>query len=272
MALIVLVLIKTFVLWRITVSDNSMSPAIESGERLLLYKLGVANRNDLAVFTSPRYTEENAITQYLKRAVAVPGDTLRIVNQRLLINEELQELINCRYDYYVQTNSLGISDAQKDQFKLYDGGMVSAEKLYSYSLTDSTATALEQEPNVQYVERKVLAKGIAGKTVAQFAQDPGALAWNVDNFGPMVCPKKGMGIVLNDHNLNVYASVLERFEEKKIKKVDELYYVNNIVADSVYFSRDYFFLLGDNRHQSIDSRFFGLVPKEKISGTAFSLF
>jgi len=272
LALIVLVLIKTFVIWRITVADQSMSPTIESGDRLLLHKLGTPDRNDLGVFLSPDIDSEKESTQYLKRVVAIPGDTFRMVNQRILINDEMQEQFACRYDYYVQTNNLGISDAQKEQYKLYNGGMVSAEKLYSYSLTDSVAMMLEQEPNVQYVERKILAKGIAGKTVAQFAQNPSALAWNVDNFGPLVCPRKGMVVVLNDHNLNVYASVLERFENKKIKKVDELYYVNNIVADSVYFSTDYYFFLGDNRHQSKDSRFFGLVPREKIKGVVFSSF
>jgi len=223
--------------------------------------------NEMGVFLHP--SRQSNESHYLKRLIAGPGDTVRIINQRILVNDKMTQEIPLLYDYYVQANANGLSVAQRESYGLNAGGLVNNDKLYRYAITDSVAQIVAAEPNVEYVERKKFAKGIAGNKIAQFAENPQALAWNADNFGPLICPQKGKSIVLNDANLNLYTSILGFYEETKVKKVDELFYVNEILADSIRFNNDYYFFLGDNRHQSIDSRHYGLVPAEKILGIAF---
>lgn len=239
---------------------------------MLLYKLGTPKRNELTVYLHESKSQHSSSeSQYLKRMIAGPGDTLRLVNQIVSVNGEEVKHYDTLFDYYVQVNKTGLRKAQQEQLKLERGGLVNSDKLYAYSLSESQATALAEEPNVEYVERKVFPKGIPGKKIAQFAQDAKSLKWNADTFGPFVCPKKGQGFVLNDEHLNIYATLLQQFEQQSVKKVDELFYVNDILADSVYFTKDYYFFLGDNRHQSTDSRHYGCIPKEKLLGTAIPL-
>lgn len=271
-ALLVVVFIKTFVLWRVTASNQSMLPNVQDGETLLHFKLAAIEKGDLVVFRyQSKVDESGGESRYLKRLIGVSGDTVEIVNQNVTVNGSVEKDIEKLYDYHIQTNSTGLSQAQRDAYQLKLGGMIRAKELYKYSLSDEQALALEEEPNVEFVESTKYAKGIAGKSVAQFALEPKALGWNDDNFGPIVCPNKGMRIVLNDYHLNIYTSLLNRFEGKSLKKVDEFFYVNEVQADSVSFSKNYYFFLGDNRHQSIDSRHYGLIPAEKIEGSAFLL-
>jgi len=247
-----------------------MLPNVKNGDRLALYKLGTPEKGEFGVFTHPSNTDkESGESQFLKRLVAGPGDTIRIINQLVSVNGAEEIEFDKLFDYSIETNALGLSAAQKEAHHLEQGGMVRVNELYKYSLTKAQAKAVEDEPNVEFVEAQRYPKGITGRMVAQFAQDPKALAWNLDNFGPLICPEKEMRIILNDENLNIYTSLLERFENKRLKKVDELFYVNEVQADSVSFSKNYFFFLGDNRHQSIDSRSYGLIPEEKLRGTAF---
>ena len=102
---------------------------------------------------------------------------------------------------------------------------------------------------------------------------PKGSGWNSDNYGPLAIPKKGETIKLTKDNINVYETLINREHKAKVVKVsDGKIFINNQEADSYTIQDDYYFMVGDNRDNSLDSRFWGFVPRENIIGTPMSIY
>ena len=100
-----------------------------------------------------------------------------------------------------------------------------------------------------------------------------AYPWNLEYYGPLTIPAKGTTVELNSSNLPLYRRIIEAYEQNQLELKGEKIYINGEVATSYTFQMDYFFMMGDNRHQSADSRFWGFVPEPYIIGCAdFILF
>lgn len=225
-------------------------------------------RNDIVVFNYPDEDDRpiDKQTHYIKRCVGIAGDTLQVADRILYINgEKAMQPIKSQYVYNIQTNGSGINDHLLKKLDITDGGPGYMPGEYRFCLTREGEAELRKLPNVTKIEVMNMPKGQYEEYI--YPHDP-MIKWNMDNFGPVYIPKKGATITLNRENLSIYKRVITAYEGNKLEERDGKIFINGKPATTYTFRQDYFFMMGDNRHNSADSRFWGFVPEDHIVGKA----
>ncbi|MEE9349442.1 MAG: S26 family signal peptidase, partial [Flavobacteriaceae bacterium] len=132
-----------------------------------------------------------------------------------------------------------------------------------FNLDEENANRIKNNPGVRSIHRAIEPKGKWDKTV--FPHDVQYL-WNKDNFGPLYMPKKGATVKLNEQTIPFYRDLLKRYEHINFTEANGKYYVDGKSVTDYTFKQDYFFMMGDNRHYSLDARFWGFTPFDHVVG------
>ena len=237
-------------------------------------------RNDIVVFNWPAdtlktmwgdhsgkftYKPIDKKTNYVKRCVAIAGDTMEIKNGDIYINGKLSKMpdrAKPQFFYKVTLKDINQINNLLQTYKIKEARRAGDGSIY-VNLDADLAKRVKNNPNVVSLEKQLTPKGKYDKSI--FPHDP-QYPWSIDNYGPIYMPKKGETVELNEKTIPFYRDLLKRYEGVSFAENGNEYYINGKKTNKYTFKQDYYWMMGDNRQNSLDARYWGYVPFDHVVG------
>ncbi|MFT3885635.1 MAG: signal peptidase I [Flavobacteriales bacterium] len=269
-AVLALLFLHFFVLRWVTVRSTSMYATLLPGDVLGVERWPVwtgFHRGDIAVFRDPLQDRSVMGGRQLlvKRIMGLPGDKVELRDGALYVNGERQaDVPGGTRSYLVRLKKGTDPAAMLRGIGLPPSYVPMDRTMIELPLNKAMAETIEQRPDVVSAEPMSGAHGSPGHI---FPFSP-YFKWNSDDYGPVIVPAKGDTVTINAATIPLYDRLISRYEGNKLEAVGNELYINGQETDDYVVRQNYYFVLGDSRHYSADSRYWGFVPADHLVGRA----